>query len=86
MWSSQWEQASEEVILSVVQVGQHFENKTKARGARNRTPKNPKRRANAAKHRPAAQAERTEKTTTTTCTPRDAEKAVGAVDQDRDGS
>ena len=42
MWSSQWEQASEEVILSVVQVGQHFENKTKARSARNRTPKTPK--------------------------------------------
>ena len=30
--------------------------KTKDRGARNRTPKNPKRRANAAKHQPAAQA------------------------------
>ena len=85
MWSSQWEQASEEVILSVVQVGQHFENKTKARSARNRTPKTPKRRANAAKRRPAAQAERTEKTTTT-CTPRDAEMAAGAVDQDIDGS
>ena len=60
--------------------------KTKDRGARNRTPKNPKRRANAAKHQPAAQAEQTEKTTTTTRTPRDAEMAAGAVDQDIDGS
>ena len=86
MWSSLWEQASEEVILSVVQVGQHFENKTKARSARNRTTKTPKRRANAAKHRPAAQAERTEKTTTTTCTTRDAEMVAGAVDPDIDAS
>ena len=62
-----------------------FQRKTQARGARNRTPKTPKRHANAAKHRPAAQAERTEKTTTT-CTPRDAEMAAGAVDQDIDGS
>ena len=62
-----------------------FQKGANTRGARNRTPKTPKRRANAAKHRPAAQAERTEKTTTT-CTPRDAEMVAGAVDQDIDGS
>ena len=38
-----------------------FQKGTNTRGARTEPPKNPKRRANAAKHQPAAQAERTEK-------------------------
>ena len=85
-------QASEEVIVSVVQVGKHFQNtesifKTKPKNRRRPQTEPPKpQKARQRSQTPAGGTGGADRKTTTTCTPRDAKMAVGAVDQNRDGS
>ena len=77
-------QASEEVILSVVQVGHQVKREQKTAAPETDPPKTQKARQRS--QTPASGTGGADRKTTTTCTPRDAEMAAGAVDQDIDGN
>ena len=77
-------QASEQVMLSVGQAGQHFKRKQKPAAPETEPPKPQKARQRS--QAPASGTGGADRKSTTTCTPRDAEMAAGAVDQDIDGT
>ena len=77
-------QASEEVILSVIQVGHPFKRKQPPAAPETEPPKPQKARQRS--QTPASGTGGADRKTTTTRTPQNAEMAAGAVDQDIDGS